>query len=466
MKPVKARGAARNPSRHATSMALVLTAFLGISALLPTRAYAASPAATSNPAQTPIEHLVVLMQENHTFDNYFGTFPGADGIPPDVCQPIRLSDPSQGCIRPFHNEQPRTADPDHSSQAAREAFNEGAMNGFAAAQTDRNLDPRAPMAYWDGRDLPLYWNLATDYTLGDRFFSSALGASQTNHMFWITGQSGGGGGIPKEGYSMPTIFDRLQEKGISWKMYVQNFDPNLTFRSSENHGPQVIWAPLLAFPRFIDTPSLRSHIVDLSEYFDDLRNGTLPEVSYLVPSGSSEHPPGNVITGQNFGASLVTALMRSDAWLTSFFVLTHDDWGGYYDHVPPPQVDAEGYGFRVPALFISPYSRRGAVDHTIYDYTSILKFIESNWGLEPLTARDATANSIAASLDFRQPASEPRFPETVYGPPPVASTGAPRLILLAAYASVVVLFLIGLLLLVIAPSGGRLRRGGRIRRSS
>jgi phospholipase C len=437
----------------------LLPMVLGLSLLLPSSAAAVTPA-------TPIEHLVVLMQENHTFDNYFGTFPGADGLPSDVCQPLDVTDPSQGCIKPYHINQPRTSDPDHSSQAAREAYNDGLMDGFAAAQVNRNLDPRATMGYWDGNDLPLYWNLATDYTLADRFFSSALGASQTNHMFWIAGQSGGGGGIPKEGFSVPTIFDRLEAAGVTWKMYVQNFDPTVTFRSSENHGPQVIWAPLLAFPRFIDNPALRSHIVDLSEYFDDLSNGTLPAVSYIVPSGSSEHPPGNVTTGQNFGASLITALMRSEAWSQSLFVLTHDDWGGYYDHVGPPQVDAEGYGFRVPALFVSPYSRRGEIDHTVYDYTSILRFIENNWHVEPLTARDASANSIAAGLDFSQPPTAPRFPETVYGPPPAASTGAPRLILIAAYASVVLLFLLGLLLIVIAPGGGRLRRRGRRRESS
>lgn len=427
---------------------------------LPSSALAADTA-------TPIEHLVVLMQENHTFDNYFGTFPGADGIPSDVCMPLDLQDPDGACVSPYHIDQPRTSDPDHSSQSARQAFNEGAMNGFAAAQQSRNLDPRASMGYWDGSDLPLYWNLATEYTLGDRFFSSAMGASQTNHMFWIAGQSGGHGGIPDEGFSIPTIFDRLEAAGTSWKMYVQNYDPSVTFRSSENRGPQVIWAPLLAFPRFIDTPSLKAHIVDLSEYFDDLANGTLPAVSYLVPSGSSEHPPGNVTTGQNFGASLVTALMRSDAWWQSLFLLTYDDWGGYYDHVPPPQVDADGYGFRVPALFVSPYSRRGQIDHTTYDYTSILKFIEDNWHLDPLTARDASANSIAASLDFDAPAAAPRFPDSIYGPPAASTTGAPRLILIGAYGAVVVIFVIALLLVALNPYGRLMRRRpARTRRSS
>jgi phospholipase C len=159
--------------------------------------------------------------------------------------------------------------------------------------------------------------------------------------------------------------------------------------------------------------------------------------------------------------------MRSDAWWQSLFLLTYDDWGGYYDHVPPPQVDADGYGFRVPALFVSPYSRRGQIDHTTYDYTSILKFIEDNWHLDPLTARDASANSIAASLDFDAPAAAPRFPDSIYGPPAASTTGAPRLILIGAYGAVVVIFLIALLLVALNPYGRLMRRRpARTRRSS
>ena len=403
------------------------------------------PPSTSMAAEPrQIRHLVVLMQENHTFDNYFGPFPGADGLPNGTCIPKQRSGPATACLTPHHAVAGHTSDPDHGKATALTAWDNGKMDGFVWAQTDRNLEGSATMAYWDGTDLPLYWNLATDYVLGDHFFSSAWGASQTNHLFWVAAQSGGGhGGIPANGFDVPTIFDRLQAAGISWKMYVQNYDPKDTFRAGTASGPQVVWTALLAFPRFLDMPKLHSRIVDLSEYERDLQNGTLPAVSYIVPSGLSEHPPGNVTAGQEFGASLVTALMRSDSWDSSMFVLTHDDWGGYYDHVSPPQVDADGYGFRVPAIFISPYARSGTVDHTTYDYTSILRFVEENWGVAPLSARDASANSIGAALDLNQPPRAALLPGPVY-PTPTGTPTSARITLIAAYAFVVLLFLLAL----------------------
>jgi len=443
-------------ARAISFMAILALAF-GV--LGPTPALAADPAA--------INHLVVLMQENHTFDNYFGTFPGADGIPKNVCQPLTRT--GSGCIAPYHFPTSHAADPDHSSQSARSAYDDGRMDGFALSQADRNLDPSVPMGYWDGSDLPLYWNLAKDYVLADRFFSSAWGASQTNHLYWIAAQAAGGhGGIPPNGFDVQTIFDRLQSAGVSWKMYVQNYDPKETFRSTDTHGPQVVWATLLAFPRFVDTPSLFSHIVDLSEYFDDLERGTLPAVSYIVPSGASEHPPGNVTVGQEFGVSLITAFMRSSSWNDGLFVCTYDDWGGFYDHVPPPQVDADGYGFRVPALFISPYAKAGTIDHTVYDYTSILRFIEDRWKVQPLTARDASANSIAAALDLSQAPLPPRFPDRVY-PPPQPPPAPARATLFMSYLVVVMLLIIAIAWLALPPPRrlsvrqilGPLRRGGR-----
>ena len=128
--------------------------------------------------------------------------------------------------------------------------------------------------------------------------------------------------------------------------------------------------------------------------------------------------------------------MRSSAWNSSVFALTWDDWGGWYDHVAPPQVDADGYGFRVPAIFVSPYARHGTIDNTTYDFTSVLRFIEDNWSLQPLTARDATANSIANALDLSQPPSPPIFPSQTY-PVPGSSDSPNRPTLLALYAAVV-----------------------------
>jgi len=236
-----------------------------------------------------------------------------------------------------------------------------------------------------------------------------------NHLYWIAGAPGSGSDrLPPAGLGdLPTIFDRLQERGISWKFYVQNYDPGLTYRTVPNppgnRASQLVWVPLLNMARFIDDPELSSHIVDLNEYFKDAQNGTLPAVAFIAPSGASEHPPGSLRSGQRLVRALISELMRTDAWYSSAFMWTYDDWGGWYDHVSPPRVDKYGYGFRVPALLVSPYARRGYIDHTTLDFTSILKFIEENWSLEPLAERDAKASSIFNAFDFYQAPREPIF---------------------------------------------------------
>ncbi len=390
-----------------------------------TLASASASAARGEP-NTPIRHFIVLMQENHTFDNYFGTYPGTDGIPPETCMPLDPTDPASDCVEPFHIGSLPIEDLDHSSVTFRRQYNGGRMDGFIWALRLRNQDGRIAMGYYDGRDLPYYWNLASAYVLFDRFFSSAHGGSVWNHMYWIAGVPGSDkNSIPADGFpdDIVTIFDRLEEAGITWKFYIQNYDPSITYRTrSDIAGPraaQVVWCPLLAIPRYLDDPNLFSHIVPLDEYFTDLQNGTLPEVAYIVPSGASEHPPGSIQAGQRFVRSLIQALMRSSYWHQSAFMVTYDDWGGWYDHVPPPQVDEYGYGFRVPAFLVSPYAKRGFIDSTTYDFTSILKFIEENWDLEPLATRDAAATSIINAFDFESPPRAPVFiPWDWPAPPP------------------------------------------------
>ena len=380
----------------------------------------AAQAAAPNPgeARTPIKHFIVLMQENHSFDNYFGTYPGADGIPADTCIPSDPFDPQKtDCVKPFHigDNDVGLADPDHSTATHQIQLNEGRMNGFVYALNRRNQDGRLAMGYYDDRDLPYHWNLADEYVLFDRFFSSAAGGSFVNHLYWVAGApSSSGDRMTGESLDeMTTIFDRLQASGVTWKFYVQNYEPRLTYRTvSEfpgNRASQIVWCPLLNFDRFIDDPELSSRIVDLDEYYTDLQEGTLPAVAYIVPSGPSEHPPSSLLSGQKFVRTLIQALMQSDAWYESAFLLTYDDWGGWYDHVPPPKVDEYGYGFRVPALLISAYARRGYIDSTTLDYASILKFIEDNFGLAPLATRDAQANSFIGAFDFSQPPRPPHF---------------------------------------------------------
>jgi phospholipase C len=370
----------------------------------PAAAAAAAPAEQLDTA-TPIKHFLVLMQANHSFDNYFGTYPGADGIPDGTCMPFDPTDAAAGCVEPFHFEGQRITAMGQSREVHDEQYNGGGMDGFVAAFRHWPDVGSQPMGYYDDRDIPYYWNVADNYVLFDRLFASASGSSFWNHMFWVTGTPANPAAdeLDPAGFdAVPTIFDRLQEAGVSWKFYVQNYRPEITFRTpGEGHAAaQLIRVPLLNYHRFLDDPALNSRIVDISEYYQDLRNDSLPAVSFMVPSGSSEHPPGNIHAGERFVSSLVDALMSSSSWDRSAFMWTYDDWGGWYDHVSPPVVDAYGYGFRSPALLVSPYARRGHVDHTTLDFTSELRFIENNWGVPPLAARDAAANDITSAFDF------------------------------------------------------------------
>lgn len=423
--------------------AAVIGAVLGLAGLV---TVATVPEVRSAETATPLEHLVVLMQENHSFDNYFGTYPGADGIPAGVCMPFDPFSAASECVKPFHigDNDVELADPDHSSTTHAIQFNDGKMDGFVYALELRNQDGRLSMGYYDDRDLAYHWNLADEYVLFDRFFSSAAGGSFINHMYWVAAVGADERPGPGDLDPIVTIFDRLEAAGISWKFYVQNYEPGLNYRTINEYpsdrAAQVVWVPLLNFDRFLDDPELNSHIVDLDQYFVDLERGTLPAVAYIAPSGPSEHPPGSLLAGQRFVRSLVQALMRSDAWDTSALMVTYDDWGGWYDHVPPPRVDADGYGFRVPAFLVGGQAKRGHIESTTLDYTSIIKFVTDNWGLEPLAERDRNANSIVGAFDFSQPPREPAFVD--FDRTPASARPEPRRdVLYGAYS---VAFLLGL----------------------
>ncbi len=375
-----------------------------------------SPAPPSPEAQatttTPIKHFVFLMQENHSFDNYFGTYPGADGIPDNVCMPVDPTSASTDCVKPSRVGNRPALDLSHNPATHAAQYDGGKMDGFVSAFKNRAAGELS-MAHYDDKDIPFYWNVADNFVLFDRFFSSAHGGSVRNHMYWVAGVPGadesGKESVPLAGWGdgIPTIFDRLEAAGISWKFYIQNYDPAANIRSDRvgDKGAQVVWAPLLAMDRFLDNPELSSKIVDLSEYFDDLHNDTLPSVAFIVPSGTSEHPPGSIQAGEAFVRTLINGLVQSKAWSSSALMWSYDDWGGFYDHVAPPQIDSGGYGFRVPALLVSPYAKKGYVDHTTLDFTAGIAFIRDNWGVAPLGPRDTNASSFMGAFDF---ASAPR----------------------------------------------------------
>ncbi|MDD5369505.1 MAG: alkaline phosphatase family protein [Anaerolineaceae bacterium] len=399
--------------RFAIRMIATSMLFTQLGMVIPVKAQAAQAAGSAT--TTPIKHLIVVMQENHTFDNYFGTYPAADGIPANTRMPVDANDPSAGFVEPFHIGNYPVIDLSHSAATFALQFDDGRMDGFVSALNSRKQNGKLAMGYYNDQDIPYYWNLADNYVLFDRLFSSARDGSFANHMYWVAAAPPASDNVRLSNGAydkVPTIFDRLQAKGVSWKFYVQNYDPTITYRNlgpGGNRASQVVWVPLLNFDRFLDDPNLSQHIVDLNQYFVDLKNGTLPEVAYIAPSGASEHPPGSLTSGQRFIKTLIQELMRSEYWDSSAFMLLYDDWGGWYDHVVPPQVDQNGYGLRVPGILVSAYAKKGFIDNTQLDFTSILKFIEDNWGLEPLSQRDKGANNFLGAFDFIQHPRRPVF---------------------------------------------------------
>jgi phospholipase C len=203
-----------------------------------------------------------------------------------------------------------------------------------------------------------------------------------------------------------TIFDELQKNNISWKIYVDDHNPALNQTEGSLKKNRFL-SLLTETPRFHDNKTLNSNIVDLVEYFQDLANDDFPAVAYIVAPNFEDNAPRDVTVGEEFVASLILALMKSKHWDDSAFIVTYRESGGWYDHVPPPKVDGQTYGFRVPAFIISPYSKVGFVDSTLYDASSILKFIEYNYNISSIGKRDAAANNLLNAFDFTK---EPRDP--------------------------------------------------------
>ncbi len=340
-----------------------------------------------------IDHIIFLIQENHSFDNYFGTFPGAAGFPTGVKLP---ETPGAGpTVSPFHFTAPLNHDIDHSWQTAQASVNGGKMDAFVYAE--KSVDT---MGYYDGTDIPNYWDYAKRFVLLDNFYSSLMGPSLPNHLYIMSGQSGG---IvknmeepPQGGFNFPVIAYELERAGVTWKYYDGKADPQQF----------SLWNPLPGFRAFMDDKQLMTHLVNGTDLYQDLRNGTLPTISWIVPNGEeSEHPPADIQLGMWYVTDIVNALMKSPYWNNTALIIAWDDYGGFYDHVPPPRVDTYGYGPRVPAILISRYLDAGKVDHSEYDFTSVLRFIEDHLNIAPLAARDGQSPDIGKSFDLTKSAA-------------------------------------------------------------
>ena len=266
-----------------------------------------------------------------------------------------------------------TPDLPHSRAAMIEAYHNGSNDLFAlVAESQARGLGNVTVSYYDRRQLGYYWSLAENYTIGDRYFHSMLGPTVPNRLFSFAGTNDGleSNAIWLANISSPTIFGQLQSRGISWRYY---------------YSPGVLVAPLPTyFPEVASNPDMRARVVPMDELSKDLSSGNLAQVVYVDPSehfSISEHPPEDVAVGEAWTKTLMDAIMSGSSWSSTAIFLTWDESGGFYDHAPPPQVDHWGYGFRVPMIVVSPYARRGFVDHDTMDHTSILKFIADNWQL-------------------------------------------------------------------------------------
>src|SRR5437588_6119066 len=331
-----------------------------------------SAAPTPTTSSKSIDHVLIACQENHTFDNYFGRYPraGKFGIPSNYTQP----DGHGGNIRPYHFSSHNRPDLAHTWQAIHSEWNDGKMNGFYTT------DGREALGYYDNSDLPYYYALADAFTLCGNYFCYQLGPTLPNRIALWAGTSGGvtsATKIPAGSLDFPTIVDLLDAHHISWKCY--NLGLGL------GSVPEIEF--FNALPFFKKWQSDSRLMYREGDYQSDLDHGTLPQVSFMISDGLfSEHPPADIHTGQHEMAKIINALMASSSWTSSVLFLTYDEGGGFFDHVPPPQVDAYGMGMRVPMLVVSPWVKRGYVSSQLYEHASILKFIERRFGLPSLAS--------------------------------------------------------------------------------
>jgi phospholipase C len=432
-----------------------------------------------------IKHIVVLMMENHSYDNYLGMLAGrGDGFPldgdgrPESANPDAEGNP----VRAHRLSSTAQADgaPCQSWHATRLQWNQGKMDGFVTStqEVTPDADKAVGMGYWSEADLPFYYGLARTFPLADRWFSSCLGPTFPNRRFLIAGTANGlVDDLPFHLLDYPpngTIFDMLTRHGISWA----NYHPVAADRSRARRaaryrrrrarrtvtavGQGVLKAPgeiqkdiqftADLFPLGIGQHML--HIHEMKQFFADAEAGTLPAFSVVDPSFDdfSEENPQDIRKGESFAAAVIKAVMHGKGWPGTLLIWTYDEHGGYYDHVPPPEAvppdDVEGkcmatrpswleavhrllfpkhvkdaenptgepmrydrYGFRVPAVLVSPYARRDCVLSEVFDHTSVLKLVEEKWNLPPLTRRDAAAASPIGALDLEAPPAFLRPPD-------------------------------------------------------
>ena len=446
-------------------------ALLSLVAVLGACSTGSIPPSASLPLPSPgagihkIQHIVIIMQENRSFDSYFGTFPGANGYPVanghfTTC----TSDPAtHQCVYPYHDPADKNFGGPHGAPSAIADINGGAMDGFIgqalkgqALACATPTDPRCTaggrvggtdvMGYHDAREIPNYWAYAQGFTLQDNLFQPNASWSFPQHLYMVSGWSAtcskaadpmschtniqnpgsplsraiNGDNQAQRNFAWTDITYLLHKNSISWRYYVAEGtqpdcedDAATCAPSQQRVGTPDIWNPL---PGFTDVRAdgQLGDVQTIDNFYKDAKGGNLPAVSWIVPNGTvSEHPPALVSVGQAYVTTLINTIMQSSAWDSTAIFLSWDDWGGFYDHVAPPSVDAAGYGLRVPGLVISPYAKKGFIDHQVASQDAYLKFIEDvflgGMRINPATdgrpdsrpdVRESNPNAGDLSLDF------------------------------------------------------------------
>ena len=352
-----------------------------------------------------IKHVVVIMQENRSFDSYFGTFPGADGIPPGTCLPDRIR---QTCARPFHDRHDVSTGGPHGAKSAVYDIDSGAMDGFVRRSEQPQNARSDVMGYHTGQDIPNYWAYASNFVLQDHMFEPNASWSLPAHLFLVSEWSAvcathdpsscqnalqdpasppPSAGGPAPIYAWTDLTYLLHAYHVSWRYYVTTgTQPDCVNGEAVSCAPVIqnahtpgMWNPLPYFDT-VQADKQVGNICDLASFYQAAQAGRLPAVSWIVPSGKvSEHAPALISAGQSYVTGLVNAIMASPDWRSTAIFLTWDDWGGFYDHVTPPVVDQNGYGLRVPGIVISPYARRGFIDHQTLSFDAYAKFIEDDF---------------------------------------------------------------------------------------
>jgi phospholipase C len=363
-----------------------------------------------HPTSSGIEHIIVVMMENRSFDHFLGWLPGADGRQAGlsyldaagVSHPTHALAPDfQGCGH---------QDPDHSYTGARVEYDGGACDGWLRVNDDYSI------GYYVQADLPFLGRAVPDWASFDRYFAAILGPTFPNRLYQHAGQTDRLSNTPVL-TTLPTIWDRLAARGLQGRYYFGD-------------------VPFLALwgPKYL--PISRP----LQAFFDDCKSGSLPEVAFVdqaflteaTGTGADDHPFNDVRSGEAWLNQVYSAVTASPAWESTLLFINFDEWGGFFDHVPPPAApipvatraagDMDGLrGFRTPAVLISPFARRAETSSVHYDHTSVLRTIEWRWGLEPLTVRDATARNLARELDF----AHPRLDAPAYSVPAVTGAACP-----------------------------------------